>query len=775
MKLSTSVSCLSRTVAIVSAALLTGPSLAQTNPQQTSAISNEPHLVRENTVDFGLEYGSGSQADRARFGMFNGLRKHDLNGLFDFNWTQKDSNAGRWLILEGRNLGLDNRELNATWRGLGDFRLKGEYNEITRHDPRTINTSLQGIGTTTQTVTRLPVIGGGTDQNLELKRQALTLDGAKRFGNFQFEATFKQENKDGDRFWGKGTACDNSRVNYGAAGVCASPFNQTAILMLPEPVDSTITQVDAKLNYWDGKLSLSGGYYGNFYTNKNGSLRSNIPFGATNMGNLNGGTVTNWGTTFNNYMQTPIALWPDSEAHQLFLAGNYKLASHTKLNFKYSYTHATQNESFTGMGLSLGAPPTNTGLNPVALGANTRDNLGGVLNTTKAQLGFASHPFANFHLRGDLEYSEKNNKTPVSRYNVQVLSATPTYGAWTNSAMSPKKYGAKLEGTYQLPAHYSLTGDVKYEREDTGVWTPTDVAGGITGLRQKMDILAWRLELRKSISETLTGSVSLVDSRADGASSWLKPRSLPLTGVFEASENCASSGTNACVYSPTGQFAYTQKNNETRKYRLNANWEPMDRLSVQGFYEYGKVEYHGPTTTSGLNWTRMDNFTLDATYAISDAWKVSAYYTNGSNKLFMGHSSDYDGLVNDRTQVFGAGIQGTPVDRFKFGADLLWLNDKLTYGVTPDVAATGTTLTAIAAGQLPNVKYELLRLQLFGEYMIDKASSLRFDYIYNHSFFNEWTYGYAGVPFLYSDNTTLNAKQTQNVNIFGARYVYKFQ
>ena len=46
--------------------------------------------------------------------------------------------------------------------------------------------------------------------------------------------------------------------------------------MLPEPVNSTIRQFDAKMNYSDGKLNLSGGYYGNCYTNNNGSLTANI-------------------------------------------------------------------------------------------------------------------------------------------------------------------------------------------------------------------------------------------------------------------------------------------------------------------------------------------------------------------------------------------------------------------------------------------------------------------------------------------------------------------
>lgn len=773
MTISTSMPRLGRFAAAVAAVFLAGPSLAQTNPKETSAITNEQYVIPENTVDIGVEFGSGNEKDRARSGMFDGLRKHDVNGLLDFNYTNRAAGGdGRWLVIEGRNLGLDNREASARWRGLGDFNLKGEYSEITRHDPRTINSSLTGAGSTSPTVQFLAVPGTGTDQNFELKRKAYSLEGSKYFGNFQIEFNYKQENKDGERFWGKGFACN---ANYVASGAC-STTGGTALLMLPEPVNSTIRQLDAKVNYSDGKLNLSAGYYGNYYTNDNGALTPNVINPASPWGNLNGGTMTD--ANLMRYMGQPMALWPDSQANQLFAAGNYRFTPKTIVNFKYSYTHATQNESFGGMGLSLGAPPTNPGLN-AALG-NTRGDLGGVLNSQKAQLGFATKPFDKSTLRGDIEYSSTDNKTPISFYNAQVASATPTYDRWTNLALSPKKWGAKLEGNYMLPQNYLFTAGVKWEHDDVGAWTQSSEPGGISALRQKSETLAYRGELRKTISDTLTGALSLNTSRTSGASSWLKPTGGIDPSVFNASQDCASATVggvpNACVFSPTAQISYTQKNNETQKIRLNANWEPMDRLSVQGFYEIGNVQYHGPTTTSGLNWTRQNNFSLDASYAISQNWKVSAYYTNAGNKMFMGHSSDYDGTVWDRSQTFGAGLQGTPTDRLRIGGDLIWLHDLLRYDITPDVNASATTRAQIGGGtSLPDVKYELFRLKLWGDYAFDKASSIRLDYVYNRTFFNEWTYGYAGVPFLYTDNTTLSAKQTQSVNLFMARYVYKFQ
>ena len=153
-----------RAMAALASLFACGATLAQ-EIQNTSAYTSP-----ENSVSIGAGVSSGDHKDRTRFGLFNGLRKDDTNLLLDFNYSGRDPNAGRWMTIQGRNLGLDNRELGFDYRHLGDFRLKVDYGEITRHDPRVINTSLQGAGTTTPTVSLLATPGTGQDLNLELKR-----------------------------------------------------------------------------------------------------------------------------------------------------------------------------------------------------------------------------------------------------------------------------------------------------------------------------------------------------------------------------------------------------------------------------------------------------------------------------------------------------------------------------------------------------------------------------------------------------------------------------
>lgn len=713
-----------------------------------------------NSVSIGVGVTSGNDKDRARFGMFNGLRDHSVNGLLGFSYLNRDNASGTWITVEGSNLGLDNRELSYSYRRLGDLKFTADYGELVRHDPRTINTSMIGAGTATPRVSLLATPGTGSELDLELKRKSLGLIFEKQLGKaLQFEVNFKNEDKNGARLFGKGFACS---TNWRDVGAC-SGTSASAVLMLPEPVDSTIRQLDAKLNYTGEKLRLSGGYYGSFYTNSNGTLTPTI---SGSFSNQNGGAQAADARLLTT-MGLPMALPPDSQAHQLFVAGNYSLTPKTRLNFKYAYTHATQNESFAGMGLN-NAPAG-------------RSDLGGVIDTTRAQLGFSSHPLEKLHLHGDVAYDSKNNKTPIANYNsfyqcappatynssTRSCSAAWTTGTFTNNNQSPKKYEAKLEASYKLPQQLLLTGGLKYEREDAGTITPTEVPGGVSGLRQKMEEKGYRLELRRMMSETFTGAISYVSSRKKGISSWLSPNTLPATGVTEV--------TDSAIYNRTAIFPFVFMDRDREKVRLTGNWTPTDRLSLQLFIDDGNDTFSGPTE-HGLRKSKMSNVAVDAAYTVSDAWKLTGYVSRGKQSLDSGHSTGYDALIDDTAWSYGVGMVGKPTGRLQIGVDLMGIDDTLAYKQTADASATAANKLLLATtGGLPDVTYRLLRLKLFGEYALNKTSYLRADLIHQRTMFNEWTYNYNGTPYLFSDNTTLNANQTQNVTFLGVSYVYKFK
>ena len=60
---------------------------------------------------------------------------------------------------------------------------------------------------------------------------------------------------------------------------------------------------------------------------------------------------------------------------------------------------------------------------------------------------------------------------------------------------------------------------------------------------------------------------------------------------------------------------------------------------------------------------------------------------------------------------------------------------------------------------------------MFGKYALEKNSAVRVDFIHQHTTLNEWTWGYNGTPFVFSDNTSVYLNPKQNVSYLGATYI----
>jgi len=83
--------------------------------------------------------------------------------------------------------------------------------------------------------------------------------------------------------------------------------------------------------------------------------------------------------------------------------------------------------------------------------------------------------------------------------------------------------------------------------------------------------------------------------------------------------------------------------------------------------------------------------------------------------------------------------------------------------------------TGAPVSNLPDSSYRATILKLWGKFAIDKKSDIRIDLIQQWANYNDWNWGYNGVPFTYSDNSTVSMQPTQNVTFIGARYIYKFR
>ena len=158
----------------------------------------------ESSVGVGASVVSGNQSDRSIFGQYNGMREDRGYLNLDIDYVKRDDATGTWTRVQGRNLGLDSRDLDFTLQKQGDWKFTGDYSELVHREIRTINTNMVGAGTTTPTDLYLPTPGAGTDVNLQMKRTALGLGGEKWINpSLQFQVNFKNEDKDGARQIGR--------------------------------------------------------------------------------------------------------------------------------------------------------------------------------------------------------------------------------------------------------------------------------------------------------------------------------------------------------------------------------------------------------------------------------------------------------------------------------------------------------------------------------------------------------------------------------------------
>ena len=708
------------------------PVFAACSAAQADEISDVELLTKpESSVSLGAGITNGNSDEKSLSGAYNGLRDHTGAVLLDADIVKRDDATGTWTTLEGRNLGLDNREFGFSQQRQGQWKYFVDYSELVRHDPRTINTALRGAGTTTPTVVLLGTPGAGSDLDLELKRKSLGIGGNLWISSsLQLDVSFKQEDKNGARLFGIGNACS---ATWQAAGACTSSSgNVWAELMLPEPIKSTTRQIEAKLSYSGDKLALSGGYYGSFFTNSYGSLTPGIP--ATLSNYLGAPIAVDAG--LRTTLGLPIALPPDNQAHQLYLSGNYAFTPTTHASFKYAYSHATQDDSFLGSGLT-GAP-------------NGRSDLGGVVDTTLLQLGLTARPLSKLSLLANLRYEDKKDKTPIDMYNVEGVNT------FSNGHVSSRKLGGKLEATYRVFSTTRATLGVDYQQVKRELPPSTDTVAGLQGLRGETEEMGYRAEVHQTITEGLSGTLGYGSSRRTG-SDWYNVA----TKVVDP----------ALGDSLTAVFPATLTDRTRNKWRAALDWSPSDSLSIQVNAEDG-TDHYTMDTVRGLQESGMSLFGLDATWSVNDKWKLTGYASHGEQTLRVRHNTDTGSLKNT-SDTFGMGLTGNPSARLQVGADLSYTSETDRYDQWSTSNATNTFLAT--SGGLPDVQYRLTTLKLFAKYALEKNSDLTFSLIHQRTRLKEWTWNNRDIPFTYSDNTTVSTDQNQNFTFFGVVYVYKFR
>ncbi len=710
-------------------------------PLPAQAADQAPASEVQASIAAGAGASSGDRADRAFFGQYNGLRDADVYGLLDVNYSRRYAATGTWIELMGTDLGVQTRELDFLWKRQGQWRINAHYGELVRRDPYTVNTQTSGFGTPSPQLNYMA--GGpdtGSDVELKTKRRAAGLSAAKLLAPaFELVASFTVENKEGTARYGNGLSCPSS-----AAPTCGPTTllaTGSAVLFLGEPVKSTHSQAQLRLNYGAGDLSLNGGYYGSFYNNRNSTLNPLVP---STLNNPVGDPLPA-SAGLQGLLQAPLALAPDNSYHAIDLGGAYAFSDTVRGNFKLAYAQARQDQDFAGSGLT-GGPPG-------------QSNLGGKIDTTLAQFGIHARPLPKLTLVATYRFRDDKDKTPIAAYNVigPVTSTNYSIGRTVNAA--------RLDATYLFPVRVSATAGLSYESIDRDPYTPTSAAAGVSALRRKTEETGVLVELRRSLTRTFSGAISARASRRDG-SNWLRPNAG--TGVTEVGDPAADLPADA-IYSPT------LADRDRTRLRLNGTWLPAEGLTLQISAETGKDDYDTPSRYS-VRRIQTDSLSLDADYLLSEQWQLNGYVSQTQQKLDQARPGGYVIGFKDKGFNAGVGFRGRPVDAVEIGGQLSLMDNTGVHLQDLDtVPAPGSAQLLAATGGLPDITFRLAEIRLFGSYAFSARSSVRLNAGYQRVKYDDWTYRYQGTPFLFGDNTTLSFKQVQDVVHIGASYVYTWR
>ncbi|MDH4094341.1 MAG: MtrB/PioB family decaheme-associated outer membrane protein [Betaproteobacteria bacterium] len=673
-----------------------GPALAQDAEDIASLTKPSSNL------EIGIGYVSD---DNQRFGQYTGLTDKGGYGLLDIDINRRDALTGTWMRLTGRNLGFENREIRFEHERQGDWGYFLEFSQTPRFDPFTVTTQLTGIGTTAQAIT-----GSATPREYHLKteRDAVTVGFDKMIAKgFGLQVSLRNEEKTGERLWGQGT--------FGTWR------------FLTDPIDQTSRQLEAKLNYSTDALQLSGGYYGTTFENKNNRLDVTGPalFAGSN----------------------EIALPPDNESHQFYLAGGYNFSRDTRANFKLSYGRITQNELF---------PNT-----PVA-GAPT--SLDGRIDTTLLQGGLTTRVTPKLSLRADLRYEDRDDKTPIFRYFPSQNTATSTNDG-TNEARDIQTTSGKIEAKYRLPNNFNLTGGLDYVEKKRNSPPVRSV-----DFRETTDETAVRAELRRTISETLSGAVSAIVSQRRG-SDWLP------------NLNNGGTATTGDLIAPLHLI-----DRDRNTMRLTMNWMPTEPLSVGFRLDYSDDDYKGRNLVPndlGPREGTAQFLSLDAAYRFSDTVQGTAWGSRGENTFknalcqsaavpnantctASNASPVWGADLKNISDAFGLGLVAKITAKIDLTADLAYSKVKDEMGLQSIDPANSTAVTV-----LPDTSTKITTLKLSAKYALQRNSAVRLIYVYDRYETDDWTW--ANWNYSPADGgTTVRQDPDQKVNFLGVSYYYSF-
>ena len=736
------------------------------------------------SIELGL---TDTQHASPQFGQYNGLYDSGVTLLGNVDLKGGDSygeKAGisRW-SLTGRDLGTTSRSLGATYGKQGEWNLGLSYDQLRHEITNSFQTPLVGdMGGNTFTMpTGFGIVskarGAPGTQQLTPAQQAFfqTKDVYSERGTTRFTAEhalgrewdirfhWTHIKQSGAKLIGSGSDAQTTSAAFLAAGY--APGNE-AVQLLMNPTDAQTDNFDLSMNWSGHKGFFTGSFFASNYRDANSALYFSNPYTSTSAKN---GTVLT-GAFPVDLLSTP----PSNRDAQVNLSGGYNLSEATQLVGGVSYGRNTQDMAYAWEPAEM-----QKGVIPVT-------SLNGLVVNTHADARVTNHTTRDLTLSAGLVYNKRDNQTPSYAYPFYTLggdAASPV-----NVPLSYSRTNTDVAADYRISQRQNLHVALQNEKirrwcdNGAAVALGESLAAAVTGYYtnvacvqvpdQSETKLVARYRAKVSDRLHVNAGYDFADRKSTVNPSFYNP----MQSFSEGFENY-------------GYLAYFQASRRENKARAGMNFAPNDRVNF-GLNGYVTNDQYTDSPL-GVQNGHSANVNLDSNFQVSEHSALSAYLSwqwrtrdllsaAGRNAVSTTGLTDWTNSLRDQSTTVGltASRDGLLGGKLKLAADVSYSIDTTSYNTGAGAGFTCNTggTSGYNCGAVPDIRNEISRVKLTGNYQLDKKSSVSFGYLYerlnsNDYVYNFYQYGYTSTSVMPANLT--NPSYTQNVVFVAYRYAFQ--
>lgn len=739
-----------------------------------------------------------------KFGDYTGLRDNKAYGNANVSVIRRGEADATYLEIEGRDLGLDSRNLSVEGGEQGNYGLRFSYGELPKYITGDFYSPYSGMGSSRLvapagwlgTIDRTP--GGAINPpiaatnlttammtqlgasmkpyDIETKRKDLSLGFSKMLpAGWDIDFDYKHKKKEGDKLR--------------AAPVQNSTGGTRFTVLVPDPIDYTDDQFSVIARYVDEKLQLQFGYQLSVFKNHaNALVFDNLAYNPLSVppGSNNGGASPTG----------QLGTMPDNKAHQISASANYRFSKDTSLSGSVSIGRMTQDEKFLPY----------TSLNQAGLTALPVNSLDADVDTKHFDIKLVSKLTKTIKLTAGYRYDDRDNNTDVYQFRYQTGDNSRLANYADNPNQSTRRWNMPMDKNKQvlygdLDFHLAKGTTLKvgydYDRIDHN-YEPTDGDSEQT----------YKAEIKHQFNAMASGGLAYAHSKRDAerydgglalqdtynsvylASLCVIPNTFNYKGVMTACTGAASATGATTPWLDTPALRkYFLTDRKRDKLRAFANVTPIENFDLQFMGHYFDDEYPDANDGYGLTKAKGTSFSIDgnlkATDQITgtfflayDQYKTDQNGHNGStnNLERQNNAANFQNLkfgevsIDDSSWAAGLGVRFTPGGQYEWGGDYNYVKTNTDIGFHN----LGTDLVNTVK-PVPDGKTKRHRLDLFGKYTIDKEWAVRANYTYERFTSDDWAWDGQtqdrSTSFILPGITSPN----YNVHMVGVMVSYKFQ